>query len=195
MFPEAADLLFHSFQYRHALVRAPAQGRAATAICISLRGQVSGNFYHRFTLGYIYLRGPPARGIIIRGIGKLRVSASLCFTRVKGDREGVGRGRGCHDAGKRFRWKVSLQFNFYGALCHFYPGSSRDATPVRGNPEPSPSRFTMLASRRDASALRKRITCANCSMPGSSGNMYGDLQVVGWDHVMLAAGKFLPLTF
>lgn len=111
------------------------------AICISLRVQ-AGNFYHRFTLGPTAFHLPRPGNYYSRHRGCFRVSfhpfppPSLPFTRVtqkgwknwrNGARDGGGGG------GKGFGWKVSWQFNFYDAPCHFYPSfcNGMQPTPLR----------------------------------------------------------------
>lgn len=93
------------------------RGRYRPAICISLRRHTT-----TFIIGSLWADSP-ARRIIIRGIGGVSdlVSippVSLRFTRVTREKGGKSGGSG---GGKGFGWKVSLQFNFYDAPCHFYP--------------------------------------------------------------------------
>lgn len=116
--------------------RRAATAARATAICISLRPPS-----HRELLSSVYFGGGTftfaARrpgNYYSRHRGTRKFSASLCFTRVNG---AAGRGRRKHGDGETDETatrrekvsprEVSLQFNFYAAPCHFYPGSSRRA--------------------------------------------------------------------
>lgn len=153
-----------SFNNRHARPPLP------FAICISLgEGQV-GNFYHRFTLGTGCVH-PPAENYYSRHRGCFGVSffASLCFTRVTGWSGGGGRVQGMEKLapperttttttrgggeGGRFRVEVSLQFNFYDAPCHFYPGFCNGMQPS------PPSFLSTLTSSVSRSPLHRHRTC------------------------------------